>query len=487
MSAIAPNPVFSLGHETYTVKVENIAPSVSVQNIVDLFGHLIGEVSRYSGILGGGNRRYVELSFNTQDAMKKALCMTGYNVAGVPLAVNASRSEPQRHHRQGRQSDARRNLYVLGLPFDLTKSEFADVFSHYGTVCHAVILATVDNASRRRGFIVMSSHEEARCAMDALSRKEIKGHLIDVSWAVVQRSQGFLDGGDRTIMLANQAPNSSPPGSRLEFDAPPAAAPPPALRIPLLSHQLSASVPTSLVDSSTITVSNLPAGLFSSEADLRPLFCPFGDLVQLKVLNSDSRSSEKGNVSVLVEYQTHVQAREARDFLYGQVYADQPVRVDFVQSATTCSSDDNLYSWQHSTDSKLRLNPDATPFAFNQSSKLGPRNMGPAILPFNFGEASSVHDDPRLVGAHHDGLLAPHAIYSNNFLCPPPSTPASVRPSSAPSGYVAPFAPMEGLAFKNENLWKDDSSYRSPRPIPWSLAHDFSSLSTTSLPSTYVA
>lgn len=48
------------------------------------------------------------------------------------------------------------------------------LFSRYGSVAHAVILATVDNASRRRGFIVMNSHQEAKAAMDGLSRKEIK-------------------------------------------------------------------------------------------------------------------------------------------------------------------------------------------------------------------------------------------------------------------------------------------------------------------------
>lgn len=39
---------------------------------------------------------------------------------------------------------------------------------------HAVILATVDSSSRRRGFIVMSSHGEARAAMNGLSRRQIK-------------------------------------------------------------------------------------------------------------------------------------------------------------------------------------------------------------------------------------------------------------------------------------------------------------------------
>lgn len=49
-----------------------------------------------------------------------------------------------------------------------------EIFSRYGIVSHAVILATVDNVSRRRGFVVMSSHSEAKVAMDAMNRQEIK-------------------------------------------------------------------------------------------------------------------------------------------------------------------------------------------------------------------------------------------------------------------------------------------------------------------------
>lgn len=49
-----------------------------------------------------------------------------------------------------------------------------EIFSRHGRVLHAVILATIDNASRRRGFIVMSTHAEARLALNSLSRTEIK-------------------------------------------------------------------------------------------------------------------------------------------------------------------------------------------------------------------------------------------------------------------------------------------------------------------------
>jgi len=46
-----------------------------------------------------------------------------------------------------------------------------EIFSRYGVVSHSVILATIDNSSRRRGFIVMSTHAQA---LSALGSFEIK-------------------------------------------------------------------------------------------------------------------------------------------------------------------------------------------------------------------------------------------------------------------------------------------------------------------------
>ena len=66
------------------------------------------------------------------------------------------------------------NLPAYGTDRFSCRSEFTAIFSEYGTVAHCVILATVDNASRRRGFVVMSTHEEAKNAMANLSRTQIK-------------------------------------------------------------------------------------------------------------------------------------------------------------------------------------------------------------------------------------------------------------------------------------------------------------------------
>jgi hypothetical protein len=55
-----------------------------------------------------------------------------------------------------------------------SRGELYSIFSRFGTVTHCVILATVDNASRRRGFVVMLRHAEAKAAMDNISQTNIR-------------------------------------------------------------------------------------------------------------------------------------------------------------------------------------------------------------------------------------------------------------------------------------------------------------------------
>ncbi|KZV94358.1 hypothetical protein EXIGLDRAFT_835054 [Exidia glandulosa HHB12029] len=121
-------------------------------------------------------------------------------------------------HAFARKTDARRNLYVLGLPVDLTQEEFAHLFSAYGDVEHSVIMATLDQFNRRRGFIVMNTNDQAHAAMRALSGRQLKGHQLHVSFAVVQRSEGFLDGGDRIPRRRRQTHQTDPSSSPLSPD-----------------------------------------------------------------------------------------------------------------------------------------------------------------------------------------------------------------------------------------------------------------------------
>ena len=86
-----------------------------------------------------------------------------------------------------------KNLYILNLPLDATTDQLTALFSSYGTVVHCVILAMLDAQARRRGFIDMSSSNEAKEAIEGLNGFVWHGYPIEVSYAIVQRSGGPFD------------------------------------------------------------------------------------------------------------------------------------------------------------------------------------------------------------------------------------------------------------------------------------------------------
>lgn len=86
--------------------------------------------------------------------------------------------------------DSQRNLYVLNLPLGVTNSELAELFAQYGEVQHSVILAMFDSQARRRGFVDMQDASAAKAALEALNGYKWLGYVLEVSYAIVQRSDG---------------------------------------------------------------------------------------------------------------------------------------------------------------------------------------------------------------------------------------------------------------------------------------------------------
>ncbi|KAJ7667996.1 hypothetical protein B0H17DRAFT_225643 [Mycena rosella] len=324
-------PIFKFSRETNAVRVENIPQNVNRLEVLALFSTLIGDIRASQD-----SDDALEITFFTADSARKALCMTGYNVAGSALLVapiiRAASPVPFHGAQQGRRSDMRRNLYVLGVPFGMTNQSLAAVFSPHGTVSHCVILATLDGASRRRGFVVMSTHEEARMAMAALGRSSKGGGGMDISWAVVQRSKGFLDGGDRTGVVHTPSSLGSPS---------------PVLGVQLPSE--SQALPSlSATPTSTLLLANLPSLLFGSEDDLRGLVCPFGRVKALRLVTLPTSSPASNSLlasfplatstpapttpvtAAIVQYITLPAAQEARRALDGESYAGCTVRVAYL-------------------------------------------------------------------------------------------------------------------------------------------------------------
>jgi hypothetical protein len=117
----------------------------------------------------------------------------------------------------------------------------------------------------------------------------------------------------------------------------------------------------------TLLIMNLPSLLFSQPLDLQPLLFPFGQIMELKILNSSSDVS--GYINVAVEYSTADSAYEAKMTLNGQVYVSHVIKVEFIQSLSTSGRDDASPMQQSNLDSSCQNQP-STPlssstFAFN--------------------------------------------------------------------------------------------------------------------------
>ncbi|OCF73367.1 hypothetical protein I204_06599 [Kwoniella mangroviensis CBS 8886] len=148
-----------------------------------------------------------------------------------------------------------RNLYVMGLPLDLTQVQFKSLFSQFGMVEHSTLLSQLDGMGRRRGFILMSTHREAVEAMSRMNGNWLEGFKIDVSWALVQRdSKNF--GSNAFGALHNRVIH--PP-----------------------------SIPTrrDLSDDSAVLVENLDPAYFPNAGAVREIFSTFGPVQRVTIIS----------------------------------------------------------------------------------------------------------------------------------------------------------------------------------------------------------
>ena len=233
--------------------------------------------------------------------------------------------------------------------------------------------------------------------------------MIEVSWAVVQRSQGqpvtsafslrsadtsvvvgFLDGGDRSTALPPSIPSASPAENTT----------PVLENVPAANPQMGAqsSFIVSIAVTSTLLIRNLPLLLFSQPLELEPLLLPFGQIKKLEILEKSGPDSATGFVTVAVEYATADSAYEAKMTLDGQVYVDHVLKIEFIQPLPSACDNMALQTSQFprvdgpSTVQVLRRPPLVNaPYTYNSKSAgmNTPANGYPTTGKGTLGPASS--------------------------------------------------------------------------------------------------
>ena len=76
------------------------------------------------------------------------------------------------------------NVYVGNLNYDLSEDDLKKAFEEFGEVTSAKIISDrYSGRSKGFGFVEMSSDDEAKAAIEALSGKELNGRTMVVNEA----------------------------------------------------------------------------------------------------------------------------------------------------------------------------------------------------------------------------------------------------------------------------------------------------------------
>lgn len=90
------------------------------------------------------------------------------------------------------------NLFVAGLPYDLTDNELRDLFAEFGTVKSAkVIMDRETNRSKGFGFVEMGAEDESKNAIQGLNGKDMNGRPLTVNEARPREDRPARSYGDR--------------------------------------------------------------------------------------------------------------------------------------------------------------------------------------------------------------------------------------------------------------------------------------------------
>ncbi|XP_004694712.1 PREDICTED: probable RNA-binding protein 23 [Condylura cristata] len=182
-----------------TVFCMQLAARIRPRDLEDFFS-AVGKVRDVRIISDRNSRRskgiaYVE--FCEIQAVPLAIGLTGQQLLGVPIIVQASQAEKNRlaamasNLQKGSSGPGR--LYVGALHFSITEDMLRGIFEPFGKIDNIVLMKESDTGrSKGYGFITFSDAECARRALEQLNGFELAGRPMRVG-QVTERPDGSTD------------------------------------------------------------------------------------------------------------------------------------------------------------------------------------------------------------------------------------------------------------------------------------------------------
>eukprot|EP01068_Selenidium_serpulae_P009940 Selendium_serpulae@DN5357_c0_g2_i1.p1 len=220
-----------------TVLILNLSLKATERDVWTFFSKHCGKVRDIQVIRdqrSGKSKGVGYVEFYTQEAVLKAMSMSGQMVLGQPIKVQASQAEKNRAARVAKQQQAEQleggpmRIYVGGLVDSLnniTEQELSELFRPFGDIS-GVDLHKDPCTGRCKGyaFIQFKRAQDAREAMASMNNMELAGRQIRVGYATDSSNRGnnqtasaALQQNQLQMNLAQQALDLAD-GERLDDD-----------------------------------------------------------------------------------------------------------------------------------------------------------------------------------------------------------------------------------------------------------------------------
>ncbi|KAL8756257.1 MAG: hypothetical protein Q9184_004562 [Pyrenodesmia sp. 2 TL-2023] len=225
------------------------------------------------------HRRFCYIQYRTADQAKSATELDGEEV-GSKLKLVVKISDPKRRQERVGPLQEGREIHIRGLDWAVTESDLEAVFSKYGTVEHTRIPHDVSGKSKGFAFVVFSTSEQAKAALD-LNNTKLRSRIMTVTIAskaaAKRQATTIIQSAPRSTM------SPSPDVTTANGDHHSNAASPPSSMNPSSKPRYAE------IRDRTVALLNIPDTV--NDARIRALVEPYGPLVKI-VLRPDHQGAE---------------------------------------------------------------------------------------------------------------------------------------------------------------------------------------------------
>lgn len=236
---------------------------------------------------------------------------------GRPRRDYPSRSEDKPYHGRGSNPPSR-HLWVGNLPHNLTESDVAHYFLHFGE-----LESVAFQPGRSYAFINYINEEDAFAAIKELQGFVIEGNALKIEFAKAEKSLVSHRDADYSERRDNPHPRGrgsplSGRDSRTRHSS------------PEFSHSSKSKMNDKNAEPSEVLWIGFPAQLKVDEFALRKAFSPFGDIEKITAF--------PGRTYAFVRFRDVMAACRAKETLQGKLFGNPRVHICFAKSDSGTSN-----------------------------------------------------------------------------------------------------------------------------------------------------